>query len=44
MQKKSLETILYSTAGVITMAAVLVGFNLITGSMPKRVDRTKEKA
>lgn len=44
MQKKSLETILYSTAGVIIMAAILVGFNLITGAIPKRVDLTKEKA
>src|SRR5215469_7715797 len=44
MQKKSLETILYSTAGVIIMAAILVGFNLITGALPKRVDLTREKA
>lgn len=44
MQKKSIETILYSTVGVIIMAAILVGFNLITGSVPKRVDLTKEKA
>ena len=44
MQKKSLETILYSTAGIIIMAAILVGFNLISGAMPRRVDLTKEKA
>ena len=44
MQKKSLETILYSTAGVIIMAAILAGFNLITGAIPKRIDLTKEKA
>jgi len=40
MQKKSLETILYSTAGVIIMAAILFGFNVITGAAPKRVDLT----
>ena len=44
MQKKSIETILYSTAGVIIMAAILVAFNMITGAMPRRVDLTKEKA
>jgi len=44
MQKKSLETILYSTAGVIIMAAILFGFNVITGAAPKRVDLTREKA
>ena len=44
MQKKSIETILYSTAGVIIMAAILIGFNIITGAMPERVDLTKEKA
>ena len=44
MQKKSLETILYSTVGVIIMAAILVGFNVITGAVHERVDLTKEKA
>jgi ABC-type uncharacterized transport system involved in gliding motility auxiliary subunit len=44
MQKKSIETILYSAAGVVIMAAVLVAFNLVTGSMHRRVDLTKEKA
>jgi ABC-type uncharacterized transport system involved in gliding motility auxiliary subunit len=44
MQKKSLETVLYSTIGVIVMAAILVALNVLTGSVPKRVDLTKEKA
>lgn len=44
MQKKSLETILYSAAGVVIMAGIIVGFNIITGSMHRRIDLTKEKA
>jgi ABC-type uncharacterized transport system involved in gliding motility auxiliary subunit len=44
MQKKPLETILYSAAGVVIMAAILVGFNLVTASAHKRVDLTKDKA
>ena len=44
MQKKSLETILYSAAGVVIMAAILVAFNLITASMHRRMDLTREKA
>lgn len=44
MQKKSLETVLYSVAGVIIMAAILIGFNIITSVAHKRVDLTKEKA
>lgn len=44
MQKKSLETILYSAAGVAIMAGIIVGFNFITGSMHRRIDLTKEKA
>ena len=43
MQKKSLETILYSAAGVVIMAAILIGFNIITAPVHKRVDLTKEK-
>ncbi len=43
MQKKSLETILFSTIGVVIMAAILVGLNLITAPVHKRVDLTKEK-
>lgn len=44
MQKKSLETILYSTVGVVAMALILVGFNVITSAARKRVDLTREKA
>ncbi|MEK7706881.1 MAG: Gldg family protein, partial [Verrucomicrobiota bacterium] len=42
--KKSLETILYSTAGVVAMALILVAVNVITGAVRQRVDLTKEKA
>jgi ABC-type uncharacterized transport system involved in gliding motility auxiliary subunit len=44
MQKKSLETILYSTAGVAAMALILVAVNVIAGAVRQRVDLTKEKA
>src|SRR5437899_12313651 len=44
MQKKSLETILYSAAGVVAMLAILVAFNFIIGLAPKRMDLTQEKA
>jgi ABC-type uncharacterized transport system involved in gliding motility auxiliary subunit len=44
MQKKSLETILYSVAGIVIMAAILIGINIITAPVHKRVDLTKEKA
>jgi ABC-type uncharacterized transport system involved in gliding motility auxiliary subunit len=44
MQKKSLETILYSAAGVVIMAAIVIAFNLVTASMHRRMDLTKEKA
>lgn len=44
MQKKSLETLLYSTAGVVVMAAILIAVNIITGAFRERVDLTKEKA
>lgn len=44
MQKKSLETILYSTIGVVVMAAILIAVNVITGTFRQRVDLTKEKA
>jgi ABC-type uncharacterized transport system involved in gliding motility auxiliary subunit len=44
MQKKSLETVLYSAVGVIIMAAIVVGFNVLTAPVHKRVDLTKEKA
>jgi ABC-type uncharacterized transport system involved in gliding motility auxiliary subunit len=44
MQKKSLQTILYSTAGVVVMLAILVAFNFIAGAARKRLDLTQEKA
>lgn len=44
MQKKTIETVLYSIVGVIVMAVILIGFNIITASAHRRVDLTKEKA
>ena len=44
MQKKSLETIFYSSAGVIVMLVILIAVNVITGAFPERVDLTQEKA
>lgn len=44
MQKKSFETALYSTVGVLVMAVILIAVNIITGSVRKRVDLTQEKA
>jgi ABC-type uncharacterized transport system involved in gliding motility auxiliary subunit len=44
MKKKSIETILYSTAGVAAMAVFLIAFNFITGRAKERLDLTKEKA
>jgi ABC-type uncharacterized transport system involved in gliding motility auxiliary subunit len=42
--KKPIETVLYSTAGVVAMALILIGFNVITGTVKGRADLTKEKA
>ena len=44
MQKKSIETILYSSAGIIVMLVIVVAVNVIFGAFPKRVDMTQEKA
>ena len=44
MQKKSLETILYSSAGIVVMLVILVAVNVITGAWPMRADLTQEKA
>src|SRR5437870_480799 len=44
MKKKSLETILYSTAGIGAMALILIAFNVISSALKRRVDLTKEKA
>src|ERR1043166_7035014 len=44
MKKKTLETILYSTAGVAAMAIILIAVNVIAGAFKERLDLTKEKA
>jgi ABC-type uncharacterized transport system involved in gliding motility auxiliary subunit len=44
MQKKSLETILYSTVGILVMLALVVAVNVLTGVKPLRLDLTQEKA
>ena len=44
MQKKSLETILYSSAGIVVMLAVVIAVNVILGAKPVRVDLTQERA
>ena len=44
MQKKSLETILYSSAGIVVMLIILIAVNVITGTFPIRADMTQEKA
>jgi ABC-type uncharacterized transport system involved in gliding motility auxiliary subunit len=44
MQKKSLETILYSSAGIAVMLVILIAVNVIAGAFPMRADMTQEKA
>src|SRR5437764_8796226 len=44
MQKKSLETILYSTVGVVVMLGILIAFNFLAGAARTRLDLTREKA
>ena len=44
MQKKSLETLLYSTAGILVMLAIIIAINVITSVAPVREDLTQEKA
>src|SRR6266436_6507826 len=44
MKKKTIETILYSTAGVVAMAIILIAVNVIAGAFKERVDLTKERA
>lgn len=44
MQKKSLETILYSTGGIVVMLGILIAVNVIAGAVRARVDLTQEKA
>jgi ABC-type uncharacterized transport system involved in gliding motility auxiliary subunit len=44
MQKKSLQTILYSSAGVVVMLVLVIAVNVIFGAFPFRADLTQEKA
>ena len=44
MKEKNLTSILYSTAGVAVMAAILVAVYVLTGAFKQRVDLTHEKA
>lgn len=44
MQKKSFQTILYSTVGVLAMLGILILFNFIAGAARTRLDLTQEKA
>jgi ABC-type uncharacterized transport system involved in gliding motility auxiliary subunit len=44
MQKKSFETVLYSTLGVVVMLGILIAINFIVGITRTRVDLTEEKA
>ncbi|MGP8199798.1 MAG: Gldg family protein [Limisphaerales bacterium] len=44
MKHKNLETILYSTAGVVVMFAVLLAFYIISSAFKDRLDLTSEKA
>lgn len=44
MQKKSLETFLYSVGGVVAMLVILIAANLILSGVRQRIDLTKEKA
>ena len=42
--KKSLETVLYSTVGVVAVLLILVAVNFLNARIPKRIDLTAEKA
>ncbi len=44
MKKKTIETILYSAAGVGAMALILIAFNVIAGALKERIDLTHERA
>jgi ABC-type uncharacterized transport system involved in gliding motility auxiliary subunit len=44
MQRKSFETILYSTAGIVAMLVILILLNFIAGTLRERIDMTQEKA
>src|SRR4051794_20973783 len=44
MQRKYLETVLYSAAGIVVMLVLLLAINFIAGQVRSRVDLTQEKA
>jgi ABC-type uncharacterized transport system involved in gliding motility auxiliary subunit len=44
MQKKSYDTILYSTVGVLVMLVILIAANFLVGALRWRADLTQEKA
>lgn len=44
MKQKKVETILYSTVGVLVMFLIIVAVNLITSAFKTRMDMTEEKA
>ena len=44
MKNKPIQTILFSTAGVVLMAAIVIAINLIASAAKARVDLTQEKA
>src|SRR5512143_1639283 len=44
MKTKTLETFLYSAAGVAAMAVILIAANAIVGVSRQRLDLTQEKA
>jgi ABC-type uncharacterized transport system involved in gliding motility auxiliary subunit len=44
MHKKSLETILYSSAGIVLMLVILIAVNVITDAFPARADLTHNKS
>ncbi len=44
MKNKQLETLLYSTVGVLALFIIILAFNFIAASAKKRVDLTAEKA
>jgi len=43
MQKKTLETLLYSAGGVIALAAIVVAINFLTSAFNARIDLTEGK-
>ncbi len=44
MHKKSRETLIYSSAGILVMLVLLIALNVVTGAFPWRADLTQEKA